>query len=51
MKILFVATVRSHIGQFHMPFIKKLKELGCRSLVHEYYAFRKNETRKRGSEQ
>lgn len=28
MKILFVATVRSHIGQFHMPFIKKLKELG-----------------------
>ena len=29
MKILFVATVRSHIGQFHMPFIKKLKELGC----------------------
>ncbi|MGN1123071.1 MAG: glycosyltransferase family 4 protein [Eubacterium sp.] len=29
MKVLFVATVRSHIGQFHMPFIKKLKELGC----------------------
>ena len=29
MKILYVATVRSHIGQFHMPFIKKLKELGC----------------------
>lgn len=28
MKILFVATVRSHIGQFHIPFIKKLKELG-----------------------
>ena len=28
-KILFVATVRSHIGQFHMPFIRKLKELGC----------------------
>ena len=28
MKVLFVATVRSHIGQFHMPFIKKLKELG-----------------------
>ncbi|MCR5207529.1 MAG: glycosyltransferase family 4 protein [Eubacterium sp.] len=29
MKILYVATVRSHIGQFHIPFIKKLKELGC----------------------
>lgn len=29
MKVLFVATVRSHIGQFHMPFIKKLKSLGC----------------------
>lgn len=29
MKVLFVATVRSHIGQFHMPFIRKLKELGC----------------------
>ena len=29
MKILFVATVRSHIGQFHMPFIKQLKALGC----------------------
>lgn len=28
MKVLFVATVRSHIGQFHMPFIKRLKELG-----------------------
>ena len=28
MKVLFVATVRSHIGQFHMPFIRKLKELG-----------------------
>ncbi len=28
MKVLFVATVRSHIGQFHMPFIAKLKELG-----------------------
>ena len=22
MKVLFVATVRSHIGQFHMPFIR-----------------------------
>lgn len=29
MKVLFVATVRSHIGHFHMPFIRKLKELGC----------------------
>lgn len=29
MKVLFVATVRSHIGQFHMPFIAKLKEKGC----------------------
>lgn len=29
MKILFVATVRSHIGQFHMPFIKRLKSFGC----------------------
>ena len=28
MKVLFVATVRSHIGQFHIPFIKKLKALG-----------------------
>lgn len=28
MKILFVATVGSHIGQFHMPFIRRLKSLG-----------------------
>lgn len=28
MRVLFVATVRSHIGHFHMPFIRKLKELG-----------------------
>ena len=28
MKILFVATVRSHIGQFHMPFIRELKAHG-----------------------
>lgn len=28
MKILFVATVRSHIGQFHMPFIRELKKRG-----------------------
>lgn len=27
-KVLFVATVRSHIGQFHMPFIRALKERG-----------------------
>ena len=27
MKVLFVATVMSHIGHFHMPFIRKLKEL------------------------
>ena len=29
MKILFVATVKSHIGQFHIPLIRRLKELGC----------------------
>lgn len=29
MKILFVATVKSHIGQFHIPFIKELKKRGC----------------------
>lgn len=28
MKALFVATVRSHIGQFHMPLIKALKDSG-----------------------
>lgn len=28
MKALLVATVRSHIGQFHMPLVKKLKEEG-----------------------
>lgn len=28
MKVLFVATVRSHIGQFHIPFIKELKKHG-----------------------
>lgn len=33
MKILFVATVRSHIGQFHMPFIRALKAAG-----HEVHA-------------
>jgi hypothetical protein len=30
MKVLFVATVRSHIGQFHMPFIRELVRRGCR---------------------
>lgn len=29
MKVLFVATVRSHIGQFHMPFIRELKKRGA----------------------
>ena len=29
MKFLFVATVRSHIGQFHMPLIRALKAAGC----------------------
>lgn len=33
MKILYVATVRSHIGQFHMPVIRALKEAG-----HEVHA-------------
>lgn len=28
MKVLFVATARSHIGQFHMPFIRELKKHG-----------------------
>ncbi len=28
MKILFSATTRSHIGQFHMPFIRELKKMG-----------------------
>ncbi|MCH5320906.1 MAG: glycosyltransferase family 4 protein [Eubacterium sp.] len=35
MKVLFVATVRSHIGQFHMPFIEELKKHGCE--VHGAY--------------
>lgn len=35
MKVLFVATVRSHIGQFHMPFINELKKRGCE--VHAAY--------------
>ena len=35
MKFLFVATVRSHIGQFHMPLIRALKETG--HVVHAAY--------------
>lgn len=44
MKVLFVATVRSHIGQFHMPFIEELKKRGCE--VHA--AYRDNSTDKQG---
>ncbi len=44
MKVLFVATVRSHIGQFHMPFIHELKRLGCE--VHA--AFKDNSDEKPG---
>lgn len=44
MKILFVATVRSHIGQFHMPFIKYLVSQG-----HEVHAaFKDNSADKKG---
>lgn len=44
MKILYVATVRSHIGQFHMPVIKALKEAG-----HEVHAaFHDNSSDKKG---
>lgn len=44
MKILFVATVRSHIGQFHMPFIRFLVEQG-----HEVHAaYRDNSMDKKG---
>lgn len=44
MRILFVATVRSHIGQFHMPFIRYLAEQG-----HEVHAaFRDNSADKQG---
>lgn len=35
LKVLFVATVRSHIGQFHMPFIRELKSRGVE--VHAAY--------------
>lgn len=44
MKVLFVATVRSHVGQFHMPFIKRLKELGCTVEA----AYRDNSAEKKG---
>ena len=44
MKILYVATVRSHIGQFHMPVIRALKEAG-----HEVHAaFKDNSADKPG---
>lgn len=44
MKILYVATVRSHIGQFHTPFIHFLVENG-----HEVHgAFRDNSADKQG---
>ena len=43
-KILFVATTKSHIGQFHIPFIKKLKEYGYE--VHA--AFKDNSDYKKG---
>lgn len=44
MKILFVATVRSHIGQFHMPTIRALQEDG-----HEVHAaYKDNSTSKPG---
>ncbi len=44
MKILFVATVSSHIGQFHIPFIEELKRQGCE--VHS--AFKDNSDEKPG---
>ena len=44
MKVLFVATVRSHIGQFHIPFIEELKRRGC--TVHA--AFKDNSNEKQG---
>ena len=44
MKILFVATVRSHIGQFHMPFIRELKARG----VEVHVAFKDNSADKPG---
>ena len=44
MKVLFVATVRSHIGQFHMPFIRELKAHG----VQVDAAFKDNSADKPG---
>lgn len=44
MKVLFVATVRSHIGQFHMPFIRELKKNG----VEVHAAFKDNSADKQG---
>lgn len=44
MKILFVATVRSHIGQFHMPFIREPKARG----VEVHAAFKDNSADKPG---
>lgn len=44
MKILYVATVRSHIGQFHMPVIRALKDAG--HTVHS--AFKDNSADKPG---
>jgi len=44
MKVLFAATVRSHIGQFHMPFIKELKKHG----VEVHAAFKDNSEYKKG---
>lgn len=44
MKFLFVATVRSHIGQFHMPLIRALKAEG--HTVHA--AYRDNSADKKG---
>jgi len=43
-KILFVATVRSHIGQFHIPFIKELKNRG----VEVHAAYKDNSADKSG---
>lgn len=44
MRFLFVATVRSHIGQFHMPLIRALKAAG--HTVHA--AYRDNSADKKG---
>lgn len=44
MKALFTATVKSHIGQFHMPFIKELQTRGYE--VHA--AYKDNSDQKQG---